>query len=373
MKKIIILVLLAFSFFLVSCKNDAEIESINKSIDNLEKIDDDSQKMLEIIKIEKEIDKLPSTKMSKLKIDKIRNEEMIVLSSLKKALGEKNFFLDDSYYLFEELIDPSYTNFYKVIGYSQIDTIAYEYRIDDESFNSKLSSLINVPFAKIDISNDENIITNILRENTNSTDRKKAYYINRFINDKLLLEIMIHPTCYIVVYPKIKGEDYFLRDKSAFISLIRVDYDNFYNFLKKENLEEYHLVNKYDNTIEFFTNEYLSAHTISRLYSFVPEYSNALVLLYDINSINQVLSFFDLKEELFGKEIYSNDTYISHCLPIYIDVETSNGDKEKWNIWISEEGTVFIKKLNDSYIYYTKTDCIDYSRLVSSLLSYAGF
>ena len=38
MKKIIILVLLAFSFFLVSCKNDAEIERINESIDNLEKL-----------------------------------------------------------------------------------------------------------------------------------------------------------------------------------------------------------------------------------------------------------------------------------------------------------------------------------------------
>ena len=371
MKKIIIMLLLLFCILLIACEKEDNAETINNSIDNLETIDDDSKRMMEILRIKKEIDKISVAKQSKIKTDILKNEEDKTSSVLKESLKWKDFFnKETSYFLVDEIIPSSNTKTYRVIGDGLRELTAYEYRIDDELFNVYLLSLIDVPFAKINEETDENAILSIIRESGDGNETRSPFYLNNFISDKILLEIVIHPTGYIVIRFYSRSNDSFINDKVAYISLVKIDYNDFYNLFKKENLENYQLENKYESVVDFFTREYQSNHTISSLYVFFSSHSSDLVVLGETNSINQILSFFDLNSELFGKELHYYNAYTSACISIGFDVELENGEKERWLCWVSNEGIVYIKESTDPYVYYTKKGRIDYYNLRTSIELY---
>ena len=371
MKKIIIIILLIFCISLIACKKEDNIETINKSIDNLETIDDDSKRMMEILKIKKEIEKISVAKQSKIKTDILKNEEDKTSSVLKESIKWKNFFnKETSYYFVDEIIPSSNTKTYRVIGNGLRELTAYEYRVDDELFNTNLLSLIDVPFARINEETDENAILSIIRESTDGNETRSPFYLNNFISDKILLEIVIHPTGYIVIRFYTRSTDSFINDKVAYISFVKIDYSDSYNLLKKENLENYQLENKYENVVDFFTRDYQSHHTIFSLNVLFSSHSSNLVILSDTNSINQFLSFFDLNNELFGKELYYYNAYTSACISIGFDVELNNGKKERWLCWVSNEGIVYIKEYSDFYVYYTKKECANYLNLRACIESY---
>ena len=361
---LIIVCILVLGIVLFSNKVPNNVIQINNSIENLSKVENCEDKIMEIVRLRREINTISSTSQSKIALKELAYEETNTVKKLKQSVDWKNYFQSESSYSTLEMIgDFSESKKYRVIGDVLRPLTTYERRINDSQFNTYFISLIDVPFAEIVEELDGNRIVNTLRENTNVNETRAPYEVMTIVNNNIMLEIMIFSCGYIVIR-NMTIVDNSLVINSEYISLISVDYNEFYDLLSKENLANYNFDYGYEEQVELFTNDYLMTHTIDSLTFHLDAASSLLTVVNDANSINTFLSFFNIENELYAKELYYINSYEMSSIHIGIVAKSEDGMIDNWSCSVSNEGILYIKHYESQYVYYTNKECVDYFGLL---------
>ena len=361
---LVVVCILVLGIVLFSNKVPNNVIQINNSIENLRKVDNCEDKLMEIMRLRREINTISSTNQSKIALKELAYEETNTVKELKQSVDWKNYFKAESSYSTLEMIgDFSESKKYRVIGDVLRPLTTYERRINDSQFNADFISLIDVPFAEIVEELDGNRIVNTLRENTNVGETRAPYEVMTIVNNNIILEIMIFPCGYIVIR-NMTIVDNRLAINNEYISLISVDYNEFYDLLSKENLANYNFDYGYEEQVELFTNDYLMTHTIDSLTFHLDAASSLLTIVNDENSINTFLSFFNIEKEMYAKELYYINSYEMSSINIGIVAKSEDGMIDKWSCSVSNEGILYIKPYESQYVYYTNKECVDYFGLL---------
>lgn len=351
------------SIVILNNRIPSDVARINNSIINLDKIENDEEKMLEIMKIEKDIETIPIDKKTKIDMSKLSYETISTVNNLKSSVEWSELFVIDELYCGVELIgDLSSVSVALINENSLSPNEAYEVRINDVEFNNNFFSLVEIPYSEIYGLEDENVLLNMLRKKLNVDDYHSPFYVMYDIQDKTNIEFMIHPSGYIVITIKKVLEEMIIYKK--YVSIVKVNYKDFETLLDKDNLKKYNLYKNYNTIVNVLNMEKLDNCSIDFLSISENSSSSVVKIIKDENDIDLIMSFIDNENVLFDKEIYYVNPYDLSCITIGIALKLSDGTTNYITCKISSEGVLKIKENNDSYIYYTDKNVIDYNALL---------
>ena len=352
------------SIVLLNNRIPSDVARINNSIADLDSIDNDEEKMLEIMKIEKEIQVISANKRTKINMSKLSYETTFTVNNLKSSVEWSEFFVIDELYCGVDLIgDLSSVSVALINENSLSPNEAYEERINDVEFNNNFFSLVEIPYSEIYGLEDENVLLNMLRKELNVDDNHSPFYVMYDIQDKTNIEFMIHPSGYIVItIKKVLEEEMIIYKK--YVSIVKVNYKDFEILLDKDNLKKYNLYKNYNTIVNVLNMEKLDNYSIDFLSISENSSSSVVKIIKDENDIDLIMSFINNENALFDKEIYYVNPYDLSCITIGIALKLSDGTTNNITCKISSEGVLKIKENNDSYIYYTDKNVIDYNALL---------
>lgn len=228
---VIVIAAIILGIILINNKTNT-IAKINRSIDNLEYIDNDEEKIMKIIEIEKDIQTISADKQEKLDLSKLSYEENTVIDNLKKS-ARWNDCLN---------LNTSYISLDKIFNQNEIVNIRMmEGRYSsviwtvDKAFYKDLLSRFDLPYIdiidKIDFFHSE--YNDILSEDYNN----EYTFFLAGADDSRAIQIRVYDSGYILIgiNERYGAGVYDVELKSLFISLIPLEKVDFVkNYVTKE-------------------------------------------------------------------------------------------------------------------------------------------
>ncbi len=363
---VVIASIIIMSILLINNRIPSDVEKINDAILSLDNIENDEEKMLEIMKIDKEIQTIDNDKLQNINNTKLLYEKNLTVNNLKNSVEWSELFvIDEQYFIVESIVDLSNVSVAKINENSLNPNEAYEERINDLDFNKSFLSLINVPYSEISLEND-NVLINMFRKEMKSYDYRSPFYVMYDINEDSFFQFMIHPSGYIVITIQKLLEDKITLYKK-YVSIVRVNYEDFELLLDKENLKKYNMYKNY-NIVKNEMNIGKTDISSIDFLSIIENASSSIAkIINDKDDIELILSFINNDNMLFDKEIYYVKPYDFSCITIGISLKLSDGSTNNISCKISNEGVLKVRASNDPYIYYTDKNVIDYNALLACI------
>ena len=273
LSSLIFILIIVFGIIFIYNKNNKEIRDINNAINNLEKIESDETRMLEIMKIENEVATLSDAKRNSINLSKLSFETKNAVNSLKKDASWNEYFDESSdYYKLDSLIifDDVKRLFLSEGMFSSIKTM-----YNDNSFiNSMLSQFDSIPYVVLSYNEEENFFEKYYQELRGNTSNWRNYdtidlYNNQFDNDGNVTNLLdfvctfhISPSGYVILYvPVFDNETEKIIDNKKYISLVPINHRK-YTFIKDgrkpiwDMYGELHKNETKEEFIESITNKY---------------------------------------------------------------------------------------------------------------------
>ena len=335
--------IIVLSFVLINNVMFSNVSKINNSIANLDSIDNDEEKMLEIMKIEKDIENISVKQQTKIDMSKLSYESAKTIKNLKSSVEWSVLFeIDEQYCDIGSIGDLSNVLVAKINENSLRPSDAYEERINDAHFNKSFLSLVDVPYSEINSLEDDNLLINMFRKELNEDDYRSPFYVMYNVNDYNFFEFMIHPSGYIVITNKKLLEDEITVYKK-YVSIVRVNYEDFAILLNKDNLKKYNLYKNYNIAIDELNINKIDISSIEFLSVSENGSSSIVKIINDKNDIDSIISFINNENVLFDKEIYYVNSYDLSCITIGIALKLSDGSTDNISCKISNEGVLKLK------------------------------
>ena len=358
---VIIVCIVILSIVLINNKAN-DVIRINKSIDSLARINDDETKMLRIMTIEKELLNVSAVKKENINISKLSYEKTVTVNELQQSVEWNDFFLKDGQYCTLESVNGlREASIARVVGDALKPTSSYERRINDGIFNEYFFDLVDIPYSEIVDLDDEELI-NMFRNHTTENDNRLPFYVMYGAPDDTFFEFMIHPSGYVVISVRKPLDDKMAMYKK-YVSIVRINYEEFNELLSKDNLEKYDLYENYNIELNIIDSNHLDTDFIEFLSISENFASSTAIIVENKDDINLIMSLINGTNVLFAKERYNISAYDLSCITIGIAIKTSDGSMESIVCKVSNEGILSIKTHNDPYIYYTDKGKIDYNAL----------
>ena len=223
LSSIITVLIIVFSIVFIYYKNNKEIRDINNAINNLEKIESDETRMLEIMKIENKVTTLSDVKRNNINLSKLSLETKTTTIELKKAVKWNDELNNQvNYYSFDEItLKQKVEEVYVKKGKESNIT----FRITNELSNNLIKS-IDIPY--IDIINNQDTFYNDyeseLSGNTNDYCNIQVYFRDNI--NETFFNIYVYGSGFVLIKETklIDEEEVLIK---AFISLIPLDYPDF--------------------------------------------------------------------------------------------------------------------------------------------------
>ncbi len=237
MKKSVILIILIFCLCLAACKKTISVEVINKSIDNLETIDDDSKRMIKIMEIRRKIKTLSEEDLSKINSIKFNDYYEKSLNSLKKSFIWQNIYKDGDYYTLDSIFNDNKIAEIQMINSFDSKKLASK----DSSFIKSFLEIIDVPYLNIIEGSDSFNETYKEMVYDEGTHYKFNILIENAYGFLFLIDILDNGYILIRFGVKIEGtiNELVIREKK--LSLMAINYDEVKSFFKKRNIRKYKL------------------------------------------------------------------------------------------------------------------------------------
>lgn len=208
--------------------NDAA--RINKSIDDLEYIDNDEEKMIAIMNIEKDIQNISADKQEKINIDKLSYEENITVNNLKNSVEWKDYINNVDYSLLGSIFN------YSLISGIDIHKERFGSEMwvcNNDDFYKELLTIFDLPYVDL----KENFSDEIAHA---FSDYTNYYSFTIYLRNNELVDIGVYNSGYIRVRVKdTTGDNQQYVIKKSYISLIKLDTSKLYNFMDNTNLSKY--------------------------------------------------------------------------------------------------------------------------------------
>ena len=221
---VVIAVIVVLSVVLLSNRIYSDVAKINNSIDNLENIDNNEEKMLEIMKIEKEIQTISPDKQSKINMSKLSYETTTTVNNLKGSVewGDR---------LNSEILSYSFTEITNNFEIKELYAIkglnsAFRIQVSKKELIDLLTSYFYLPY--IDVVNNKEIFYEeyALLLNGNSKDYCVFQVIFDGNTSESLFNIHVYGSGYVLLTETIKDGDS-ETILNMYISLIPLDYSDF--------------------------------------------------------------------------------------------------------------------------------------------------
>lgn len=345
-----------------------DIRTINKSIENLQEIKNDEERMMIIVKLRKDILNLSSKKKERVNNDKLEFYAINTSLSIKESVEWNILLKDDCLYnsinsislcenigilnAVKETVMP--LNIYKVI-------------VTDEKSDYNFKNIIDIPYFEISSPENDNGLDEMLNKNNDSLNRL-SYSLISVINDQAYLEFKIHSSGYIILSVE-KILDGSINVINKYISVIRIDYEYLASLFENNNLEPNCMDNDSSDEYIFLDNDYIYVCAIKFVSTNEGAASSICKIVRDINDINLLMSYLCDKNALFDKIIFDYDPYYMDCINIGIDLEKNDGNSIDLLCEISRDGIFSLRIAGDSYRYLTDKKVVDYDGLLKSIRS----
>lgn len=364
---VVLTFIFVLSITLLNNRLPSDVVKINNSIAYLDSIYNNEAKMLEIMKIEKDIQTISEDNYAKIKMSKLSHETTLTVNNLKSSVKWSELFvIDEQYCGVESIVDFCNVSVAKINENSLIPSDAYEERINDIEFNKIFLILVDIPYSEINSFEDDNVLLNMLRQELNKDDYRSPFYVMYDIQDKTNIEFMIHPSGYIVItIKKVLAEEITIYKK--YVSIVRVNYEDFGSLFDRENLEKYNLYKNYNIVMNGINIKNTNISSINFMSISENGSSSIVKIINDKNDIDSIMFFINNENMLFDKEIYYVNSYDLSCVTIGISLNLSDGSTDNITCKISNEGVLKVKESNDLYIYYTDKNVIDYNALLACI------
>ena len=318
------------SIVLINNKTN-DVIRINKAINNLERIDNDEERILKIMEIEQTIQSISVDKQTDVNISRLSSVTASTVSNLQRSV-EWNECIDknNNYALLNDAIVKD-----EIIGISFANGInGDQWYTQDRDFIDGLIKLVELPYANV-IDKDPFL--------DNYWDMLGDYGTSLYIrchsnNDMGFITINVYQSGYVVVrvYNKVSSDLYYnIEFESIMVSLIHLELDMLIRYLDEGISAS--AVNRYENV------KYESIEK-DNVMSIVVYYGDELFDVIDeSNCINKFLNNFK-NIELKEIQVISNST---SSLQVDYTKEYLNMLEELENAYMIE-----IQYANDEYYFY---------------------
>lgn len=364
---VVLTFIFVLSITLLNNRLPSDVVKINNSIAYLGSIYNNEAKMLEIVKIEKDIQTISEDNYAKIKMSKLSHETTLTVNNLKSSVKWSELFvIDEQYCGVETIVDFCNVSVAKINENSLIPSDAYEERINDVEFNKIFLSLVDIPYSEINSFEDDDVLLNMLRQELNEDDYRSPFYVMYDIQDNTNIEFMVHPSGYIVItIKKVLADEITIYKK--YVSIVRVNYEDFGSLFDRENLKKYNLYKNYNIVMNGINIKNTNISSINFMSISENGSSSIAKIINDENDIDSIMFFINNENMLFDKEIYYVNSYDLSCVTIGIALKLSDGSTDNITCKISNEGVLKVKASNDLYIYYTDKNVIDYNALLACI------
>ncbi|MBO7086072.1 MAG: hypothetical protein J6W25_03045 [Bacilli bacterium] len=229
---VVLSIITILSIVLLSNRESIDISKINKAINNLEYIDNDEEKMIAIMNIEKDIQNVSADKQEKINIDKLTYANNITINNLKNSVEWKDCLNDnDNYTSLDKIFNINEITDIRMIK-GRFSSVMWEF---NKAFYSDLLLKFDLPYINIIDKADSfhNEYKDILSGEYNN---EYTFYL-KSVDDSRTIQIRVYDSGYVLIsITERNGTDvYDVELKSLFISLIpqgKIDYLD--NYIKKE-------------------------------------------------------------------------------------------------------------------------------------------
>ncbi len=232
---ILILFLTISTSVIVFKTNSKEITQINESISNLDKIENDEEKMNEIVRIDKEIMKLSDLEVININKTKLTSERNETSRRLKESVEWKDMVnYDVPYYLITDFLDiDEITNIHWSLSISSMLHTTNNY-----DFYKDLLALIDTAYIDM-IYDDFDTFWEDYLKSDDPFAAKKNFHLTVFLKNNNWFSITIHSNGRITIYLCKRGEGEEVIGLKKYISLVTLDSNIFVDFFSYENQEKY--------------------------------------------------------------------------------------------------------------------------------------
>lgn len=225
-----------FSVILINKNNN--IKRINNSIENLVCIKSNEDRMIEIMKIDREIKLNYQNSLSKISIDELELATYETVKQLKQSFEWENTLEQDEDY--KELSEYfSLYNSYEIYMIRSAFSSIYEV-IHNKNIINELLSYFDLPFTEV-VMNRETFFEDYKEELSGSY--KDFYsislkYYEMDENESVRIDVFGSGYVFVVINERIGDETYDVINKYLLVSLVPIDYDEFSEFVSYENLNK---------------------------------------------------------------------------------------------------------------------------------------
>jgi len=228
-----IMFVIIFSIIMVNQNNN--IIKMNTSINNLETINSNEDRIMEVMKLDREIKANYQNSLSKISIDKLKQVTNNTVKQLKATFEWKSTLSPDEdykelceYFRFDNVYDIK-----MVRSFSSIVEI-----IDSQYIIGELLSYFDLPF--IEIVNNKDSFYEDYKEKL-SGDYKDFYsvslkYNGMDENESIIIDIYGSGYITVVINERIGDGTYDVINKYSLVSLVPIYFDGFSEFVSYENL-----------------------------------------------------------------------------------------------------------------------------------------
>ncbi len=336
---IIILFILIFGIVFMNYRLNKEVIDINNDIKNLGKIDDNETRMLEIMRIETEVNNLSDTKRNKIDLSKLSFETNNTTLYLKNSVGWNNELNDKIYYYsYDEIISKREI---KELYVKKSKESNVTFKISNELSNNLIKS-INLPY--IDIINNKDTFYNDykLELSGNIDDYCNIQVYFKENSNESFLNIYVYGSGYVLITETtfMNNEEVLIK---AFISLIPLDYTSF-----KETYGAYNI------NSEFYFSDIVNVNDIE--FITIVDSTNEFILGKDSKTLTNV----DEIDDYYKK--YLKDLMFVENNELVNSINSKEGDTMSITVALSDESHIALFINVETAEYY----------LVHEIMSYAG-
>ena len=247
LSSLIFVLIIVFGIVFIYYKNNKEIRDINNAINNLEKIESDEAKIIEIMRIESEANKLSDTKLNKIDLSKLSFETKQTVSSLKNKTFCNEYFDEcNDYYKLDSLI--CFDDVKRMSLMEGIFSSVFGVYHDISFIDSYLLFFDDIPYTILSYDEQEDFFEKYKQELRGNTSNWRKYdvielYNNQYDKDDNFTNLLdfvcrfkISPSGYVILYiPEFDSNNNEILRYKQYFSLIPIDY-NEYTKVKYDNI-----------------------------------------------------------------------------------------------------------------------------------------
>ena len=230
LSSIIVVLVIVFGIIFIYNKNNKEIRDINNAINNLEKIESDEIRMLEIMKIENEVKHLDKSESMKINMNKLNSISINTANTMKNQFDWKDYAnMETDYIKLDELIDIGKINRIYIHKQRFSDEM---WVCENEDFTINLMGLLNLPY--IDLISNYQIVSDEQSE-ISIGDYTNYKSFTLYLGEKLI-NVGIFSDGYVVIKMNEDNGNIGLKE---YVSLLKLDLEALENLISNERLNDY--------------------------------------------------------------------------------------------------------------------------------------